>query len=77
MVPPTSPPNNRSGGQQEEGYGVVHQFNENIINLTIIKMPASRRDKFSVGWTKCRYPMWISPTLLLSQSIRKEDLRHI
>ena len=32
-------------------------FKENIIKLTyctIIKMPASRVDKFSAGWTNCR-----------------------
>ena len=35
-------------------------FSENIINLTyctIIKMPASRVDKFSAGRTKCRSPV--------------------
>jgi len=37
-------------------------FKENIINLTcciIIKMPAVRLDKFSVGRTICRSPMFL------------------
>ena len=34
-------------------------FSENIFNLTIINMPASRVDKFSEGRTKCRSLMWI------------------
>ena len=41
----------------EEGNGVV---SENIIILTcctIIKMPATRVDKFSAGRIKCRSPM--------------------
>ena len=43
-----------SGGQREEGHGVSTMFKENIIKLSccaIIKMPASRVDKFSAGWT--------------------------
>ena len=54
-------------------------FTENIINLnccTIIKMPASRVDKFSAGRTKCRSTMkirtwWNRPAMFLSQSIRR------
>ena len=38
MVPSTCPAKPISGGQQEEGHGVVHH----------------RIDKFSAGWTKCR-----------------------
>ena len=36
-----------AGGQEKEGHRVVHQFNENIINLhgcPIIKLPLSRID---------------------------------
>ena len=58
-------------------------FSENIIILsccTIIKMPASRVDKFSAGRTKCRSPMqiriwWNSPALFLLV-IYKEYLNH-
>ena len=52
-----------SGGQREGGHRVVHHvhlFSEKIINLTcctIIKMPASRVDKFSAGRTTCKSPM--------------------
>ena len=56
-------------------------FSENIFNLTcctIIKMPASRVDKFSAGRTKCRSTVsirtwWKSQAL----SIYKEYFNHI
>ena len=58
-------------------------FSENIIILsccTIIKMPSSRVDKFSVGRTKCMSPMqirtwWNSPALFLLVNY-KEYLNH-
>ena len=49
-------------------------FSENIINLTcmIIKMLASRVDKFSAGRTKCRSPTSITLGLaLLTTSLVK------
>ena len=59
--------------RERKDMGKSTMFKGNIIKLTyctIIKMPASRVEKFSVGWTLCRSPMktrawWNSPTLIL------------
>ena len=73
MVPYTCPSKEFQLDSKKKDMGESTMFKENIIKLTSsinIKMPASRVDKFSAGWTKYRSPMktrtcWNSPTLLL------------
>ena len=56
MAPSTSPAKQISGGQREEGHGVVHHA-QGEHHQTYSKMKASRLDKFSAGLTNCRSPM--------------------
>ena len=60
--PPYLSSKNNSGGQREEGHGVVHhvqgeQLQTYLLHHYQIEVPASSVDKFSAGWTNCMSPM--------------------
>ena len=62
MIPSTCPAKQISGGQREEGHGVVHhvqgeQLKTYLLHHYQMEVPASSVDKFSAGCTNCMSPM--------------------
>ena len=62
MVPSTCPAKQISGGQQEEGHGVVRhvqgeQFQTYLLHHYQMEVPASSVEKFRAG---CTYQLYVS-----------------
>ena len=57
MVPPTYTAKQISGGQGEEGHGVVHHVQGEHHKTYLLHRYQNASIQDCAGWTKCRSPM--------------------